>query len=59
LDKSIELSIPLLDARECEIPEQKVNQGMKPGTNERNFLGCQAILLQSKSKYVKYAEYKK
>ncbi len=52
--------ITLLDAREWEIPEQIVNEGMETGPCERYFLGSHAILLQSKnmtSRYIKYDEY--
>jgi hypothetical protein len=38
----------MLDSREWQIPEQMVIEGMEARTDERNFLGCHAILLQSK-----------
>jgi hypothetical protein len=52
--------ITLLDAREWEIPEQMVNEGMETCPYEQYFLGSHAILLQSKnmkSRYIKYDEY--
>ena len=56
----VDKRITLLDAREWEIPEQMINEGMKTGTSERYLLGFHAIHFQSeniKTKYIKYAEY--